>query len=131
VRIAQALLDEIVEHARRGAPNECCGVVRVHDGEAIAAHEVTNLEPSPFRFEMDGRELVRLVTAFEDAGDELGVIYHSHTRSAPEPSQTDIQFAGQWPGWLWLIVGLKGDEPENRLWRIEGGEVEEVELVVG
>ena len=39
-------------------------------------------------------------------------------------------FAGHWPGWLWLIVGLKGDEPDNRLWRIEGGEVEQVELVV-
>jgi proteasome lid subunit RPN8/RPN11 len=118
----------MVEHARRDAPDECCGVIHVHDGEAIAVHEVTNLAASPFRFEMDGRQLLRHVMAMEDAGDDCGVIYHSHTRSAPYPSQTDINFAADWPGWLWLIVGLADGEPDVRTYRIEGGEVEEVDV---
>ncbi|HVW18352.1 MAG TPA: M67 family metallopeptidase [Solirubrobacteraceae bacterium] len=131
MRLRSELLEQIVEHARRDAPNECCGLVHVHDGEAVAVHEVTNLAASPFRFEMDGRQLLRHVTAFEDAGDEGGIIYHSHTRSEPYPSQTDINFARDWPGWLWLIVGLAGAEPEVRTYRIEGGAVEEVEVSSG
>ena len=51
-------------------------------------------------------ELHRLLTEIEDRGDELGAIYHSHTRSAPYPSQTDVNFAAGWPGVEWLIVGL-------------------------
>ena len=42
----------------------------------------------------------------EARGEELGAIYHSHTRSAPYPSQTDVNFAAAWPGVEWLIVGL-------------------------
>ena len=38
-------------------------------------------------------EQYRIQTAIEDAGLELGAIYHSHTRSAPYPSQTDINLA--------------------------------------
>ena len=38
-------------------------------------------------------EQFRIQTAIEDAGHELGAIYHSHTRTAPMPSQTDINLA--------------------------------------
>jgi proteasome lid subunit RPN8/RPN11 len=34
VRIARALLDRIVDHARREFPNECCGFVATRDGSA-------------------------------------------------------------------------------------------------
>ena len=52
----------------------------------------------------------------------MGAIYHSHVRSAPYPSQTDIGFAANWPGVEWIIVGLKdGEAPEVRSYLIEGG----------
>ena len=38
MRIAQDLLDAIVEHARRDAPNECCGMVATRDGTAVSVH---------------------------------------------------------------------------------------------
>jgi hypothetical protein len=57
----------------------------------------------------------------EDSGWSLGAIYHSHTRSEPYPSQTDIGVAlvdgrGEqwWPGTIYVIVGVAGDEPEVR-----------------
>jgi proteasome lid subunit RPN8/RPN11 len=71
----------------------------------------------------------RTIEAIEDAGGALGAIYHSHTRSAPYPSQTDINFAAGWPGVQWLIVGLRrGGEPQLRCYRIDDGRVTEVEL---
>ena len=50
-------------------------------------------------------------------------------RSAPYPSQTDINFAASWPGVEWIIVGLAaGEEPEVRSYLIEGGTVLEIPI---
>jgi proteasome lid subunit RPN8/RPN11 len=131
LRIAQALLDRIVDHARRDFPAECCGLVAVRDGAATEVQEAENLAASPFRFEVDGLDLARRLDAIEDRGDALGGIYHSHTRSEPYPSQTDVNFAAGWPGVEWLIVGLRSDaDPEVRSYRIDAGRIAEVELVV-
>jgi len=131
VQIARSLLDTIVEHAVRDAPNECCGVVATRSDGATAAHALENLAASPFRFEIDGLTLMRIIDELEDAGEDLGAIYHSHTRSAPYPSQTDVNFAALWPGVEWLIVGVsKNAEPEVRSYLIESGAIRDAELEI-
>ena len=131
MRIAQDLLDAIVDHARRDAPNECCGMVASQDGQAVSVHAAENTAASPFRFEVDGLELHRTLTAIEDGGNELGAIYHSHTRSEPYPSQTDVNFAANWPGVEWVIVGLTGgEEPVVRSYLIDDGVITEVPVTV-
>ena len=129
MRISRQLVDEIVAHARAEAPNECCGMIAARDGRAVAVHRARNAAASPLRYEMDGMEQYRIQTAIEDAGLDLGAIYHSHTRSAPEPSQTDVNLAF-YPEALYVIVGLKGAEPEIRAWRIVDGAVSEAALEV-
>lgn len=132
MKIARALLDEIVAHAVRDAPNECCGLVVGRDGSATSARALENLAASPLRFDIDGRELIAVAFADED-DDQLIAIYHSHTRSAPYPSQTDVNFAAGWPGVEWLIVGVakaKDAEPEVRSYLIDDGAIREVELEV-
>ena len=65
------------------------------------------MHASPLKFEIDGeRGAAGRSTRSRSDGWELGAIYHSHTRSAPYPSQTDINFAANWPGLEWIIVGL-------------------------
>jgi proteasome lid subunit RPN8/RPN11 len=129
MRFARELYEELVAHARSEAPNECCGMVAASDGRAVAIHAAENTAASPLRYEIDGRQQLQILDAIEDAGHELGAIYHSHTRTAPEPSQTDVNLAF-YPDALYVIVGLAGDEPEVRAWRIAGGEVSEAELIV-
>ena len=129
MRISRQLLDELIAHARAEAPNECVGMIASRDGAAVAVHRATNAAASPLRYEIEGREQYRIQTAIEDAGLDLGAIYHSHTRSAPEPSQTDINLAF-YPEALYVIVGLKGDEPDVRAWRIADGQVAEAQLDV-
>jgi proteasome lid subunit RPN8/RPN11 len=130
VDIAPELVDRIVAHARRDFPNECCGMIAVRDGRAVSVHEAENTARSPLRFEVDGLEVHKTIEAIEEAGGELGAIYHSHTRSEPYPSQTDINFAVGWPGVEWLIVGVRRDstEADVRCFRIDDGRVTEVEL---
>ena len=130
MKIARAQYEEMIAHAREEAPNECCGMVGSNNGQALAVYRAVNAEASPLRFRIDPEEQLELHNKIEEAGLELGAIYHSHTRTAPRPSQTDINFAKLWPGVLWIIVGLAGDEAEVRTWRIEDGQVSDAELVV-
>jgi hypothetical protein len=46
------------------------------------------------------------------------------------PSQTDVNFAANWPGVEWLIIGVAGDQDDVRSWRIDDGQVTQVEVVV-
>jgi proteasome lid subunit RPN8/RPN11 len=132
MKISPELLQEIVQHALEDPGNEVCGVVAVSDGderEAVRVLRAVNLHASPLKFQIDGEELLALWKQCEELG-ELGAIYHSHVRSAPYPSQTDVNFAANWPDVEWVIVGLAaGREPEVRSYLIDGGGVvEEVPL---
>jgi [CysO sulfur-carrier protein]-S-L-cysteine hydrolase len=130
MRISRAFYDEIVAHAREEAPNECCGMVAARDGEVARVYRATNVEASPLRFVIDGREQLRIYREIESAELDLGAIYHSHTRTAPAPSQTDINFGRAWPRVLWIIVGLADGAVDVKTWRIDDGKVSEAELVV-
>jgi len=133
VRIAGELLAEIVAHARENPRIECCGIVAALPGGEGSARTATrvyraeNVHASALKFEIGPMELYRLNEEIEEEGWEIGAIYHSHVRSAPYPSQTDIGFAAGWPGLEWIIVGLAGEsEPEVRSYLIDGAEVAEV-----
>lgn len=131
MRIARELYEQMIEHARQEAPNECVGLLASRDGEAVKLFRATNAAASPLRFEIEPAEQLRYHNEIEAAGLELGAIYHSHTRTEPRPSQTDINFAAGWPGVLWVIVGLAFGEAEVRAWLIDDGQVSEAELLVG
>ena len=132
MRISRELLEEIVAHALEDPANEVCGVVAVSEQPAPEARRVLrarNVHASPMKFEIDPAELLGLYSAIEDEGNALGAIYHSHVRSAPYPSQTDVNFAANWPGVEWIIVGLAaGAEPVVRSYLIEDGQIREVTI---
>jgi proteasome lid subunit RPN8/RPN11 len=131
MRIAGSLIDEIVAHAREDLPNECCGMVGGSDGEARTVYRAENAEASPLRYSIDAKEQFQLMQTIEGAGEELVGIYHSHTKSSAEPSQTDVNLAG-WPDAVYLIASLADPEaPEVRGFWIRDGEIEEAELDVG
>ena len=130
MRITRELYDEIVEHARSEAPNECCGMVAARDGVAIQVHRMTNAAASPLRYVMDPTEQYRIEYGeIYDRDLDVGAIYHSHTRSEPYPSQTDINLA-QHPDSLYVIVGLANGDPDVRAYMIRDKQVAEAELVV-
>ena len=129
MRISGELYEAIIAHARSEAPNECCGMIATRDGEAVELYRARNAAASPLRYEMDGAEQYRIQMQIEHAGLELGAIYHSHTRTEPYPSQTDINLAF-YPDALYVIVGLGGDEPLVRAYTIREGRVQDAQLEV-
>lgn len=131
MRIAQSLIDEMVSHAREDLPNECCGMVGGVDGEASVVIPVVNSAASPLRFEMDPQGQYNALKTIEDDGKELLAIYHSHTKSAAYPSQTDVNQAVNWPDAIYLIVSLEdGEHPDVKAYWLKDLRIADVELVV-
>jgi len=106
MRISQSLIDEMVAHAREVLPDECCGMIGGRDGEAIEVVRVENAAASPLRYEMDPQEQYDALKSIEEDGGDLLAIYHSHTKSAAYPSQTDVNQAVAWPAQVYVIVSL-------------------------
>ncbi|HEY7829323.1 MAG TPA: M67 family metallopeptidase [Solirubrobacteraceae bacterium] len=131
--ISRELLDQLIEHALADPANEVCGVLSVDPGppaQAVRSYRATNIHHSALKFEIDSLELLELWQTIEGEGFEMGAVYHSHVRSAPYPSQTDINFAASWPGVEWIIIGLGNGEPEVCSYLIVGSEVSEVPLEI-
>jgi proteasome lid subunit RPN8/RPN11 len=129
MRVPREIYDELLVHAREEAPNECCGLIGGSDGVAKTAYRARNAEGSPLRYNLDPQDQFRIMTEMDEKGEELSAIYHSHTASPAYPSQTDINLAA-YPEALYLIVSLAEGEKDLRGYRIEDGEVGEVELNV-
>jgi [CysO sulfur-carrier protein]-S-L-cysteine hydrolase len=125
MRIARSMLDEIVAQARDEAPNECCGIVGSRNGQAVRLFKARNAKASPLAYDIDGRDLQRIYDELDRDDLQVGVIYHSHTRSDPVPSQTDINLASPFlPDAVYVIVGVKDPERDDvRAWHIRDGAV--------
>ena len=131
MKISQQLIDEMVAHAREDLPNECCGMIGGRDGEATRVVRIENAAASPLRYEMDPQGQFDGLKAIESGGDELIGIYHSHTRSAAYPSQTDVNQAVAWPEQVYVIVSLEnGDAPDVKAYDLADLKIADVELDV-
>ncbi len=135
VQISQALVDEMVAHAKADLPNECCGILAAPEGKVEKAYRMSNVEASPFRFSMDPVELVKVDSEAGDNGWDLLAIYHSHTGSEAYPSDTDVRIAGGtaalWPDVRYVLVSLMDlDNPVVRIFQINDGAVTEEPLEI-
>ncbi len=139
VAMPASIRDAIVDHARAEVPNEACGLIigdrpAADGGRPIRWAPARNLAASPFRYEIDPDELLRL-TIETDATDEVfWAIVHSHTHTPAVPSPTDLRLAF-YPDALYVLVSLDPAEADPatgaasvRAWQIQDGSVREVEI---
>jgi len=134
--ISQALVDEIVAHAKRDHPDEACGMVVGPEGSDRPERFVPmiNAAGSPTFYEYDSTELLRLYKEMDQNDEEPVVIYHSHTATEAYPSRTDTDLAAE-PGAHYVLVSTRvhgnSEGPvEFRSYRIVEGEVTEEEVTV-
>lgn len=131
MKISQQLIDEMIAHAREDLPDECCGMIGGRDGAATSVVRVENAAHSPLRYEMDSQGQYDALKEIEGAGDELIGIYHSHTRSAAYPSQTDVNEARMWPEQVYVIVSLENEEaPDVKAYDLADLKIADVHLDV-
>jgi [CysO sulfur-carrier protein]-S-L-cysteine hydrolase len=144
MRIPRQIYEQLLEHAKEEAPNECCGLIGGKNGEASTVYRARNAEASPLRYNLDPSDQIRIYGEMEEQGEDLAGIYHSHTASPAYPSQTDINLAlmdrredgrvvGQepvFPGVIYLIASLAQGEEPLRGFEIDENGVTEVDLEI-
>jgi proteasome lid subunit RPN8/RPN11 len=128
--LPKPLLEAMIAHALREAPNEACGALAGKGSHAHRLYPLTNTERSPYRYMTDPKELYQAIRDAERHGMEIIAFYHSHTHTPAYPSQTDVRLA-TWPEAYYLIVSLRDpSSPVVRSFRIQDGRVWEVPLEV-
>ncbi len=129
--------DEMIAHAQEDFPNECCGILAGDQSRVVKLYRMTNTEHSPYRYNMDAKELLETNREIDDKDWDLLAIYHSHTHSPAYPSHTDLRLAAWpdggsiWPDAYYILVSLMDhSNPAVRAFRIVDGQVMEEELRV-
>ena len=114
VRLPHRLHAAVIAHAREGKPEEVCGILRGRGLEAFEVIRGRNIAPERIEnYTVDPQTLLRQFE-FEDAGDEMMGIYHSHPISPAYPSATDAWNA-YYPDAVYFICSLEHeDEPQVR-----------------
>ena len=134
--VRRTVLDAITAHARRDAPRECCGLLVGTHVEIVEAVPTSNAADDPLRrYEIPAIEhlaQIKRCRALSADGRVLAVVgsYHSHPRSAPEPSPTDLEQAFE--EFLYVIAGPvnSAHAVDIRGYRLTNGRFDAVELNV-
>ena len=119
IRISQTQVNDLVEHARKTSPHECCGLIGGKDARTGTVYPLRNVAADRLvTYEAAPEDLFAAQRAMRDRGEQLLAIYHSHPRSNdPQPSETDVRLA-YYPSAVYFIVGLGNEEPCLRAFRI-------------
>jgi proteasome lid subunit RPN8/RPN11 len=130
IKIPKSIYLEMVEHAKRESPLECCGILGGKDHTVKKAFELQNTERSSVRYAMAPQEQLKVFEEMEKDAMEMVAIYHSHTHTIPFPSKTDVKLAFH-PEVSSIIISLKEEDPMVKAFRIrkEAIYLEEIEVI--
>jgi len=122
---------EVVAHVEAERPNEACGLLAGEGGVVRRVYPAENILHSPVAYQMDPKRQVEVMLEIEAAGWDLHGIYHSHPGGPPVPSLADVAQA-YYPDSLYVILAPQAAAGEwrGRAFRIEAGEVKEVEVMI-
>ncbi len=131
LRIRAAALATIAAHARADPARECCGFLIGTPEQIVEAAAATNVADDPARrYEISSTEYLSQIR--RTRGTPYGVVgaYHSHPRSAPEPSPTDLELA--FGEFVYIIAGpVAGAGPlDARAYRLVEGRLARIPLIV-
>ncbi len=128
--LPRALVAQVLAHARKDHPDECCGIIAGKDGVATRVFEMENADRSPTGFTFDGAEWLRVYREVDDAEEDLLVVYHSHTATEAYPSRTDVLWSQHNEFQHWLLVSTRAADDEVRSFTISGDTITEEPVVL-
>ncbi len=131
LQIPQAILDDMVAHARALDPYECCGLLAGRQGTVTQLYRIKNIvalegveklssfdpakaahlerlspaERAEIAFVMDMADFSAAKKDIRSKGLDLQVVYHSHPHDPARPSVTDIKIATDYEE-IWPKINL-------------------------
>ena len=130
IRIRPEVLAAIEQHARDAAPAECCGLLIARDGRIDEAVAADNQAADPVRhYEISPRVYLDAIKRCRGTDAIVIGAYHSHPKSAADPSPTDL--AAAFGDFLYIIAGPVGGPSAVaiRAFRLKSGNFHPVGLV--
>jgi aspartate-semialdehyde dehydrogenase len=132
IQLRRVLADQMIRHAREGAPHEVCGIVAGENGHFNRVYPARNVAGNPaVTYEIDPHEQLRIFREIDEADWEVAGIYHSHPASPAYPSPTDMRLAF-YPDAVYFITSLmQPDRPILRAFRLdqERKTIDELDIV--
>jgi proteasome lid subunit RPN8/RPN11 len=131
IQVPKEIYHQIIEHAKREAPLECCGILSGREKSVQKAFELKNVEESPIWYSLSPQDQMRVFEEIEKESMEMVAIYHSHPRTVPFPSETDVKLAF-YPEVASIIISLRDDgNPVVKAFSIkeEAIYLEEIEVI--
>jgi len=96
IKISESLRKNLELHANEQNPYEACAILLGNKDEKIwEATEIfltENIEKSEINFTVSNEQLLGGYKMAEEKGLDVVGIFHSHPKSLPSPSNTDIKF---------------------------------------
>ena len=96
IKISNSILNNLELHANEQNPYEACAILLGNKDEKI--WETTeiflteNIEKSEINFTVSNEQLLEGYKMAEEKGLDIVGIFHSHPKSLPSPSNTDMKF---------------------------------------
>lgn len=117
IRIRSRVLEQIINHCKKGLPFEACGVLAGKIGDlngastkdVLKAYDCKNELNSSTRYRIGAEEQLRVFKEIDDLNMSLLGFYHSHVSSSytsAEPSAVDQEKAN-YIGYSYLIITLQ------------------------
>jgi len=111
--ISNLLRENLVQHANKQDPYESCAIllgnVNEETWEITEIFLTENMDKSEINFTVSNEQLLEGYTKAEEKGLSVVGIFHSHPKSEPSPSNTDIEFMkGNPVPWV-IYSGLTND----------------------
>lgn len=131
LRLTKKVYDAIIDHAKKGYPNEACGLLAAAEKDsATDFFPMKNADNSAISYFMEPKEQLSAFKAMRERGLEMRGIFHSHVASEAYPSQKDVRLAF-YPDVSYLIVSLSDSEkPVLRSYHIQDEAVKEEEIKI-
>ena len=125
--------NKIVDHAKKGLPNEACGLLGGYvEGDKRVVTDVyllRNVDESREHFSMDPAEQLAAIKDMRKNGLEPLGNWHSHPETPARPSKEDIRLAFDSEA-SYLIMSLMDQEnPVIHAFRVREGQVSKDEIV--
>ncbi len=127
MNIPDPIIRQLIEQARKDAPNETCGyLLGTADGTVTENYWMENIDHSPEHFAFAPRDQFAALRYAREHGLKILANWHSHPASPSRPSAEDLRLAND-PAIRYAILSLLDDEPRLNSFAIINGKVTDQE----
>ncbi len=126
ITLKQSDYEKILDHARKEAPDEACGLIagtEHEDGsrEIQKVYLLTNLDHSNEHFSLDPKEQLKAVQDMRKNGMKPLGNWHSHPESPSRSSQEDIRLAFDSRASYLILSLMDESQPVLNSFHVENG----------